>query len=241
MLDYVADYVIIDGTPSTLNPQYQSLKTIVQNWIGNGTLTGVSTTIAPSIGSTADSTLSIALDDGSTLNLQAALYGMDAEIQFANGDALALESWVGENLTQSVTLVLDSIVLGSGEPVTSAYGGAAADQIWGGNGNDTIKGYGGNDQLVGNAGDDTIYGGIGNDRLFGLAGSDVLDGEDGNDELQGGDGGDVLRGGGGDDSVIGQDGNDTLDSGSGNDTLTDKSAAALAANGYTAQPERRAA
>ncbi|MDA8129849.1 MAG: hypothetical protein M0Z73_14285 [Betaproteobacteria bacterium] len=181
--------------------------------------TGVSTTIAPSIGSTADSTLSIALDDGSTLNLQAALYGMDAEIQFANGDALALESWVGENLTQSVTLVLDSIVLGSGEPVTSAYGGAAADQIWGGNGNDTIKGYGGNDQLVGNAGDDTIYGGIGNDRLFGLAGSDVLDGEDGNDELQGGDGGDVLRGGGGDDSVIGQDGDDTLDGGTGNDQL----------------------
>ena len=164
--------------------------------------TGVSSNTAPSVASTADSTLSIALDDGSTLNMQAALYGMDAEIQFANGDTLDLETWVSENLVQSVSLNLNNIQLTSGALVTKAYGGAGADRIWGrDNGNSTLKGYGGNDQLVGAGGNDTLYGGTGNDRLFGRAGNDVLDGEDGNDELQGDDGGDVLRGGGDADTI----------------------------------------
>jgi hypothetical protein len=50
VLDYVADYVIINGTPSLLNPQYQSLKTIVQNWLGNGTLTSNFTVTGHSLG-----------------------------------------------------------------------------------------------------------------------------------------------------------------------------------------------
>ena len=180
--------------------------------------TDASENVSPSVVWTPDQTLGIALDDGSTLNLQAALYGMDAEIQFANGGAIDLESWVSENLTQSVQLVMDSVALPSG-PVTRAYGGAGADQIWGGNASETLKGYGGNDLLVGNGGNDTLYGGTGNDRLFGLVGSDILEGEDGNDELQGGDDGDVLHGGSGDDFLIGQNGDDVLDGGAGNDQL----------------------
>lgn len=37
--DYLADYFILNGTPSELNPQYQALKTQVQAWLSNGTLT----------------------------------------------------------------------------------------------------------------------------------------------------------------------------------------------------------
>ncbi|MHB1619267.1 MAG: alpha/beta hydrolase family protein [Sulfuricella sp.] len=37
--DFITDYFILNGTPSQLNPQYQSLKTKVQAWLGDGTLT----------------------------------------------------------------------------------------------------------------------------------------------------------------------------------------------------------
>ena len=172
--------------------------------------TGVSTNTAPTVASTADSTLGIALDDGTTLNLQAALYGMDADIQFANGDAIDLESWVSENLTQSVSLNLNNIQLASGALVTRAYGGAGADQIWGGGGNDTIKGYGGDDLIHGMAGNDVLYGGAGIDQLLGDAGDDILDGGEGNDSLYGNNGGDILMGDTGFDFLYGGDGNDTL-------------------------------
>lgn len=39
LTDYLADYFILNGTPSQLNPQYRSLKTKVQAWLGDGTLT----------------------------------------------------------------------------------------------------------------------------------------------------------------------------------------------------------
>jgi len=36
--DYLSDYFILNGVPSQLNPQYQSLKTKVLAWLGDGTL-----------------------------------------------------------------------------------------------------------------------------------------------------------------------------------------------------------
>ena len=199
--------------------------------------TGVSAEVSPSVTSTSDSTLGIALDDGSTLNLQGALYGMDASIQFANGEEFDLETWVSEKLTQSVTLNLNNMQLGSGELVRRAYGGAGADQIQGSASADSLKGYGGddlilgmagndvldggagNDHLQGDEGDDTLYGGEGTDTLLGGDGNDTLYGGGGNDELQGGLGDDVLEGGTEDDTLFGQEGSDTLHGGEGNDTL----------------------
>ncbi|MHB1619265.1 MAG: hypothetical protein ACYCTY_04670 [Sulfuricella sp.] len=37
--DFITDYFILNGTPSQLNPQYLSLKTKVQAWLKDGTLT----------------------------------------------------------------------------------------------------------------------------------------------------------------------------------------------------------
>lgn len=39
LTDYLADYLILNGTPSELNPQYLALKTQVQAWLADGTLT----------------------------------------------------------------------------------------------------------------------------------------------------------------------------------------------------------
>lgn len=50
LTDYLADYLILNGTPSTLNPQYQSLKTQVQAWLGNGTLSPGFTVSGHSLG-----------------------------------------------------------------------------------------------------------------------------------------------------------------------------------------------
>ena len=160
---------------------------------------GVSATSLPRIASTPDSTLSIPLDNGGTLDLQAALYGMSTSIEFANGDAFELENWVSENLTQSVSLNLMSIQLGTGGTPTSAYGGAGADQILGSAGDDVLKGYGGDDTLFGRDGNDVLDGGSGNDTLSGGYGDDVLKGGAGNDTLNGDAGSDVYlfgRGGG---------------------------------------------
>ena len=160
---------------------------------------GVSATSLPRIASTPDSTLSIPLDNGGTLDLQAALYGMSTSIEFANGDAFDLENWVSQNLTQSVSLNLSNIELGTGGTPTSAYGGAGADQILGGAGDDVLKGYGGDDTLFGRDGNDVLEGGSGNDTLSGGYGDDLLKGGAGNDTLNGDAGSDVYlfgRGGG---------------------------------------------
>jgi Ca2+-binding RTX toxin-like protein len=180
---------------------------------------GVSTNMSPRVASTADATLSIALDDGTTLDLQAALYGMNANIQFANGETIDLESWVSENLLDPVTLNLEWVASASDQPLTQVYGGTGADLIQGGANNDTIKGYGGDDHLQGGAGNDQIEGGSGNDALLGQDGADTLLGGEGNDELQGDLGGDVLEGGDGDDTLFGQQDSDVLDGGAGNDVL----------------------
>lgn len=50
LTDYLADYLILNGTPSTLNPQYQALKTQVQAWLGDGTLTPGFTVSGHSLG-----------------------------------------------------------------------------------------------------------------------------------------------------------------------------------------------
>lgn len=199
--------------------------------------TGLSATTNPTVSPTTDATLNLALSDGTTLNLQAALYGMDASLQFAGVESIDVETWVSTHLTDAVSLNLNNIVLGSGAVADYAFGGAGGDQIAGGGANDTIKGYGGNDTLVGGVGNDSLFGGTGNDHLQGDAGDDVLDageGDDtllgldgndsllggaGNDELQGGAGNDLLNGGIGNDNLFGEAGNDTMDGGVGDDIL----------------------
>ena len=166
--------------------------------------------------------LRITLENGDTLDLQAALYGMDAQIFFDQGtQGIDLESWVSENLHDVVSLSLnfDWSAAGLQQPVTYLYSGTANDSLYGGVHNDTLKGYGGNDQILGNAGDDSILGGLGDDVLVGEDGADTLQGEAGADQLQGGLGDDNLDGGADGDTLFGQEGNDTLDGGDGSDEL----------------------
>lgn len=123
------------------------------------------------------SVLRITLENGDTLDLQGALYGMDAQIYFDHGaQGVDLESWVSENLHDAVTLNLEWVQASSGEPLTHLYSGTGADLLQGSVNNDTINGYGGNDQLQGGAGDDLIMGGLGSDVLIGQEGGDALQG-----------------------------------------------------------------
>lgn len=181
--------------------------------------TGLSATTKPTISSTTDATLNLALNDGTTLTLEAALYGTGANLQFAGGESIDLEAWVSTNLTDGARLSLSNINLGPGAFVDYAYGGAGDDQIVGGSANDTIKGYGGSDTLLGAVGNDMLFGGAGNDHVQGDAGDDVLEGGEGDDELQGNFGNDVLVGGSGNDTIFGQEDADILDGGLGNDVL----------------------
>ena len=48
--DYIADYVILNGTPSYLNPQYLELKDKVQEWLDNGVLPSTFTVTGHSLG-----------------------------------------------------------------------------------------------------------------------------------------------------------------------------------------------
>ncbi|MHB9119270.1 MAG: hypothetical protein ACYC2R_13510, partial [Burkholderiales bacterium] len=48
--DFLADYLILNGTPSQLNPQYQSLQAKVTQWLGDGTLTPGFTVSGHSLG-----------------------------------------------------------------------------------------------------------------------------------------------------------------------------------------------
>ncbi len=154
-------------------------------------------------------TLSIILENGGTLDLKHALYGMNAQINFDQGsEAIDLESWVSENLHDAVVLNLSSVVDNSSEqPVTHAYGGAGSDLIDGSSNDDTLKGYGGNDTLLGAGGDDLIVGGSGNDVLNGEAGADTLQGGLGADWYSGGSGTDryVFNRGDGADTIASAD------------------------------------
>lgn len=135
-------------------------------------------------------TLSITLENGGTLDLKHALYGMNAQINFDQGsEAIDLESWVSENLRDAVVLNLSSVVDNSSEQsVTHAYGGAGSDLIDGSGNDDTLKGYGGNDTHLGAGGNDLMIGGSGNDVLNGEAGADTLQGGLGADWYSGGSG-----------------------------------------------------
>jgi len=48
--DFLADYLILNGTPAELNPQYQALKSQVQVWLDNGTLSSGFTVSGHSLG-----------------------------------------------------------------------------------------------------------------------------------------------------------------------------------------------
>ncbi|MXS81831.1 calcium-binding protein [Nitrosomonas oligotropha] len=162
------------------------------------------------------SVLRISLGNGGVLDLQDALYGMAAQIQFDHGNnSVNLETWISENLHEAAVLNLSSIEGDSEQPIMQAYGGAGADFIQGGIHNDTLKGYGGNDYLLGGSGDDLITGGIGNDALFGQIG---------NDTLQGGSGADRYTGGGGADIYIFErgDGADTITTADSEDSVGDE-------------------
>lgn len=133
-----------------------------------------------------DDSLTVALNNGSQLNLFGALYGMELDIEFDGGNTTNIEDYVSKNLNQSVLINLKSKVFDNGEPITSAYGGTKDDLIQGGLENDTIKGYGGNDYLMGDEGNDLILGGSGDDVLFGQKGADTLQGGLGADRIVGG-------------------------------------------------------
>lgn len=166
--------------------------------------------------------LRMALGNGGAIDLQGALYGMEAQVYFDHGaQGIDLESWVSEHLHDAVTLSLnvDWQAAGLEQPVTYVYSGTGADLLAGGIYNDTIKGYDGNDQLQGGAGDDSIIGGLGDDALFGQDGADTLEGGDGIDQLAGGLGNDTLKGDAGTDSLFGQEGDDTLYGGADNDEV----------------------
>ena len=130
----------------------------------NGLATGNTLSMANS------TTLKVALDNGQTLTLQNAPFGMNATLQFANGDVLDLETLVGTTLATPLYLTLDN----SGG---RAYGGAGADILNGGSGNDTLAGHRSYDTLQGGAGNDVYLfaAGDGEDIIIETGGSiDVL-------------------------------------------------------------------
>ena len=103
-------------------------------------------------------TLHVSLDNGETITLQNAPFGMNASLQFSNGDSLDLETLVGTTLATPLYLALDS----SGGRL---YGGAGADALYGG---------AGDDNLAGHLGNDTLEGGLGND-VYSFAAGDGVD------------------------------------------------------------------
>ncbi len=77
---------------------------------GNNTIqlasaNGLATVNALSI--TDSTTLKVALDNGEKLTLQNAPFGMNATLQFANGEVLDLETLVGTTLATPLYLALD--------------------------------------------------------------------------------------------------------------------------------------
>lgn len=135
------------------------------------------------------SILRITLGNGEVLDLQDALYGMNAQLQFDHGNSsIDLETWASENLREAVVLDLSFF---EGSSIVQAYGGAGADLIQGNLNNNTLKGHGGDDYLFGDAGDDRMVGGAGNDTLFGQTGNDTLQGDIGADHYAGGSGADI--------------------------------------------------
>ena len=113
--------------------------------------------------------LNIALDNGETLKLES-FFGTSATLQFANGDALDLETLVGENLNTSLNV-------GLGNTGGKLYGGASNDVLAGGAGDDTLAGHKGTDILQGGAGNDVYLfaTGDGGDTITETGGSaDVL-------------------------------------------------------------------
>jgi Ca2+-binding RTX toxin-like protein len=97
---------------------------------------------------------------------------------------------------------LDNVVIDSGLPRASIYGGTGDDWLHGGDADDYIDGW---------TGHDVIRGGGGNDRLLGYTGNDWLYGQNGNDTMWGEDNDDVLDGGIGTDLFWGGTGTDTAD------------------------------
>lgn len=152
---------------------------------------GLAASATPTNGLSVD----IALDSGDTLKLDSAFYGMSATLQFANGDALDLETLVGEQLATPLNLI-------NGDGGGRLYGGAGNDVLTGGAGADTLVGHNGGDILRGGDGNDMLDGGDGGDNLQGGAGDDILLGGAGRDALLGGAGNDIYQFGFGDGSDI---------------------------------------
>jgi Ca2+-binding RTX toxin-like protein len=109
---------------------------------------------------TGGNVLLVTLDNGETLTLQNAFFGMNATLEFAGGEEVDVETTVGNTLTTSLSLQL-------GNAGGRLYGGAARDWLYGGDGDDVIIGYGGNDSLQGGSGSDTYLVGRGD-------GSDII-------------------------------------------------------------------
>lgn len=117
--------------------------------------------------------LDVVLDNGQTVHLANAFFGMTATLEFASGEETDVEDLVGTRLSTPLALQLSD----SGR----LYGGGG-DWLYGSAGDDVLAGHMGDDYLRGGEGDDTLSGGDGNDELLGDA--VALDGPDhGNDVL----------------------------------------------------------
>ncbi|OHX35831.1 hypothetical protein BJL95_22590 [Methylomonas sp. LWB] len=110
--------------------------------------------------------LGIGLNNGDTVHIESAFFGAEANLDFADGTRLDLETLVGTTLTTTLGLKL-------GDDGGVVYGGAGNDRLYGGTGNDGLRGANGDDVLFGDAGDDTLTGGAGSDQLTGGLGSDT--------------------------------------------------------------------
>ncbi|MDB5814683.1 MAG: hypothetical protein JWN23_1800, partial [Rhodocyclales bacterium] len=116
-------------------------------------------------------TLQVDLGGDFILNIQNALFGTQASLQFTNGVQLDLEATVATTLTQAVNLQQDD----------------AGGRLFGGAGNDTLHGGSGDDTLAGHLGNDTLLGGDGNDTYeytFGDGIDDIRDSGGDNDVLR---------------------------------------------------------
>ncbi|WP_173270438.1 beta strand repeat-containing protein [Thiosulfatimonas sediminis] len=169
------------------------------------------------------STLTAAIDDGATLNVDgttgqafvsATLGTAPTATDSLTLDASALNTLAGTDIdpTAGVTTVGDNVftvqaALNSSTITTTEQ----ADTINASNGDDMIMAGAGNDTVFAGTGDDTVFGGAGNDAITAGQGVDTLDGGEGDDTFNFTFGTTpATEGLTSADTVIGGDGNDTV-------------------------------
>ncbi|MDX1217372.1 type I secretion C-terminal target domain-containing protein [Sinorhizobium medicae] len=161
------------------------------------------TTFTANVGVSLSPVELIEFDNGTTINLAA---------------ALIMEGTSSGNIFHGYAAG-DTMYGYGGNDSFNGYDGN--DLIYGGDGADTIAGGDDNDTLYGDADVDTINGNDGNDVIFGGDGADTIYGDNNNDTIAGGAGNDTISGGSGDDiyDVSGSWGTDTITDSAGTDKI----------------------